>query len=83
VQHKDAALGGYWNVCSGANTLIDIAKVYEKERGVTVPLKWCSTVKESRAKALKSRAEGNLREFWRYTGILHTRPYRLPRSTPH
>jgi hypothetical protein len=23
VQHKDAALGGYWNLCSGANTFID------------------------------------------------------------
>jgi hypothetical protein len=33
-----------------------------------VPLKWCGAVKELRAKALKSRAEGSVREFWRYTG---------------
>jgi hypothetical protein len=50
--------GPDWNVCSRANTLIDIAKMYEQERGVKVPLKWCDAVKELRAKALKSRAEG-------------------------
>ena len=68
VQHEDAALGGYWNVCSGANTIIDSARMYEQERGVTVPLKWCGAVKELRAKALKSRAGGSVREFWRSTG---------------
>ncbi|KAF5854939.1 hypothetical protein ETB97_010553 [Aspergillus alliaceus] len=68
VQRDDAVDGGFWNVCSGANTLIEIARLYEETRMRRVTLNWMGSVDELRARALKAREEGDKRHFERYIG---------------
>lgn len=68
IQRNDAAQGGCWNVCSGANSLLEIAKVYEQERDVQVKLNKLGTIDDLREKALKARKEGRKTDYRLYIG---------------
>lgn len=71
VLRKDASQGGSWNVCSGAHSLRQIAKVYESERGVKVNLKTHGSIDELEAKALVARKNGDKRNYHLYTGLFY------------
>jgi hypothetical protein len=71
VLRKDASQGGPWNVCSGAHSLRQIAKVYESERGVKVNLKTHGSIDELEAKALVARKNGDKRNYHLYTGLFY------------
>ncbi|KAF7866866.1 hypothetical protein EAF04_005707 [Stromatinia cepivora] len=68
IQRSDAAKGGCWNVCSGAHSLLDIAKMYEQKRDVQVTLQTLGTVDDLREKALRARKEGKKIDYRLYTG---------------
>ncbi|KAM0189123.1 hypothetical protein ACHAPI_010141 [Fusarium lateritium] len=71
VLREDAAQGGFWNVCSGAHSLREIARVYERERGVEVGLNVLGSIDELETKALSARKNGNKREYHLYTGLFY------------
>jgi len=71
VLREDASQGGSWNVCSGAHSLRQLAKVYESERGVKVNLKTHGTIEELEAKALVARKNGVKRKYYLYTGLFY------------
>lgn len=68
VQRDDAVQGGFWNVCSGAHSLLEIAQTYEQSQGKTVALDKMGTVEDLRAKALSAREQGDKKHFERYIG---------------
>ncbi|KAI1371577.1 hypothetical protein F4677DRAFT_304210 [Hypoxylon crocopeplum] len=68
VQRDDAAKGGFWRLCSGVNTLKEIAATYEEVRGRKVAIEVMGTVDELRERAMQARREGNRRYFWSYIG---------------
>ncbi|KAM0425579.1 hypothetical protein ACHAPT_009110 [Fusarium lateritium] len=71
IQRDDAAQGGFWNVCSGANSLREIAHIYERERGVRVTLNIQGSIDELEAKALNARKNGDKRNYHLYTGLFY------------
>ncbi|KAI9155554.1 NAD(P)-binding protein [Paramyrothecium foliicola] len=71
VQRDDAAQGGFWNVCSGAHTLREIAQIYQRERGVKVTIKILGSVDDLEAKALAARRNGDKRNYHLYTGLFY------------
>ncbi|KAB2571129.1 hypothetical protein BFW01_g7409 [Lasiodiplodia theobromae] len=68
VQRDDAEQGGFWNVCSGAHSLREIAGLYEQERQKKVTIQVMGTVGELRERSLKERAQGDKRHFETYIG---------------
>ncbi|KAF7522263.1 hypothetical protein PCG10_007564 [Penicillium crustosum] len=68
LQRDDAVDGGFWNVCSGANSLIEIAEIYEQSQGRKVTLDIMGSVEDLRAKALSAREQGDKSHFERYIG---------------
>ncbi|EEU48313.1 uncharacterized protein NECHADRAFT_75757 [Fusarium vanettenii 77-13-4] len=71
IQRDDAAQGGFWNVCSGAHSLRQIAEIYERERGVKVTLNIQGSIGELEAKALDARSKGDKRKYYLYTGLFY------------
>ncbi|KAJ4258821.1 hypothetical protein NW762_007908 [Fusarium torreyae] len=71
VQRDDASQGGFWNVCSGAHSLRQIAQVYERERGVKVTLNPQGSIGELESKALTARKNGDKRKYYLYTGLFY------------
>ncbi|KAI4864450.1 hypothetical protein F4820DRAFT_449022 [Hypoxylon rubiginosum] len=68
VQRDDASQGGFWRLCSGVNTLREIAVVYEQVRNRRVDMEIMGTVEELRERATQARREGSRRNFWSYIG---------------
>ncbi|KAI0381212.1 NAD(P)-binding protein [Hypomontagnella monticulosa] len=68
LQRDDAAEGGFWRLCSGVNTLKEIASTYETVRGIKVDVEIMGTVGELRERAMQARREGSRRNFWAYIG---------------
>lgn len=68
LQRDDAVEGGFWNVCSGANSLIEIAQIYEQSQGRKVTLDIMGSVEDLCAKALSAREQGYKSHFERYIG---------------
>lgn len=71
IQRDDAAQGGFWNVCSGAHSLRQVAQVYEQERGVKVTLDFRGSIDDLRAYALSARSNGDKRNYHLYTGLFY------------
>jgi hypothetical protein len=71
VQRDDASQGGFWNVCSGAHSLRQIAEIYERQRGIQVGINVQGTIKELETKALNARKNGDKRKFHLYTGLFY------------
>ncbi|KAI5855553.1 NAD(P)-binding protein [Durotheca rogersii] len=68
VQRDDAAEGGFWRVCSGVNTLREIAATYERVRETKVDVEVMGDVAELREQAMRARRNGSRRNFWPYIG---------------
>lgn len=71
VQRPEAVEGGFWNVCSGATTLREVARIYEKVRGTKVTLNVQGSIAELEAKALDAREKGDKRQYHLYTGLFY------------
>ncbi|KAL2675739.1 hypothetical protein Neosp_011930 [[Neocosmospora] mangrovei] len=71
IQRDDAAQGGFWNVCSGAHSLRQVAEIYERERGVKVNLNIQGSIGELEAKAQDARSKGDKRKYYLYTGLFY------------
>ncbi|KAJ3536455.1 hypothetical protein NM208_g6703 [Fusarium decemcellulare] len=71
IQRDDAVKGGFWNVCSGAHSLRQVAETYERERGVKVTLNIQGSIDELEAKALDARSKGDKRKYYLYTGLFY------------
>lgn len=75
IQRDDAVQGGFWSVCSGANTLPDIASAYERVKGRKVDVQYKGSVDDLRRNALEARKQGSEKNPWGYIGWfyqLHT-----------
>ncbi|PCD26088.1 hypothetical protein BFJ63_vAg15094 [Fusarium oxysporum f. sp. narcissi] len=71
IQRDDASHGGFWNVCSGAHSLRQVAQIYEQERGLKVSLNIRGSIDDLRTSALNGRSAGEKRNFHRYTGLFY------------
>lgn len=68
VQRDDADQGGFWTVCSGVNTLPEMATAYERVKGFKVDIQYKGTLDDLRATALKAREQGSVKNYWDYIG---------------
>lgn len=68
LEHKDAAKGGLWSVCSGANSLRELSSIYGtvRDRHVDVVVK--GSAEELRATADEARQRCGAKKFWEYIG---------------
>lgn len=60
--------GGFWTVCSGVNTLEQIAKIYGDVRGCEISVLHKGTLEELERKALDARRNGSVLRCWEYIG---------------
>ncbi|KAI0411117.1 NAD(P)-binding protein [Xylaria grammica] len=72
AEREDAADGGFWTVCSGYDSLEDIARVYGRVRGAPVEVERVGSVEELREKALAGRARSHPTRMWDYIGYFYT-----------
>ncbi|KAJ5353810.1 hypothetical protein N7541_006374 [Penicillium brevicompactum] len=71
LQSEESSQGGYWNVYSGAQSLVDIAKTYERVRG-QVSIERKGTVEDLRVRALEARSKATkLYEYFDYCGLFY------------
>ena len=68
VSRDDTPEGGFWSVCSGEHTLIEIGEVYERVKGRKVTINKRGNKDELRAKALDARSKGSRDNFYEYIG---------------
>ncbi|KAF4471090.1 NAD(P)-binding [Fusarium albosuccineum] len=68
IERDEAAEGGFWSVCSGANTLKEIAMTYGKVRDCEVDIQKKGDVNALRERALEGRRQGSRKNFWTYIG---------------
>ncbi|KAI1426645.1 NAD(P)-binding protein [Xylaria sp. FL1777] len=71
VERQDAVDGGFWTVCSGYDSLEDIARIYGQVRGVPVKAERAGSVEELREKALAGRARSHPTTMWDYIGYFY------------
>ncbi|KAI1123421.1 NAD(P)-binding protein [Nemania abortiva] len=71
AERDDATDGGFWTVCSGYDSLEDIARVYGQVRGTPVEVKKVGSVQELREKALAGRAQSHPSAMWDYIGYFY------------
>lgn len=60
--------GGFWSVCSGEHTLVELGEIYERAKGQKVTINRRGNTEELRAKALEARSKGSRRNFYEYIG---------------
>ncbi|RWA03182.1 hypothetical protein EKO27_g11924, partial [Xylaria grammica] len=72
AEREDAADGGFWTVCSGYDSLEDIARIYGRVRGTPVEVERVGSVEELREKALAGRARSHPTRMWDYIGYFYT-----------
>lgn len=68
ILREDASEGGFWTVCSGTNTLKEIASTYQSAKSTKVQIEYMGTVEDLRVRALEARAKGSRSNFWSYIG---------------
>lgn len=68
VQHEDTEEGGFWNVYSGAHSLTETARRYEKERNRKVIIQMIGTIEQLGERLKKAREEGDKRKYETYIG---------------
>jgi nucleoside-diphosphate-sugar epimerase len=61
IQLDDAPQGGFWSLCSGVNTLPEIAAAYERVKGPKVDVQYKGTVSDLRERALERESRGRKR----------------------
>ena len=66
IERSDAPEGGFWTVCSGVNSLREIADTYSKVRGCDVRVAERGSIDDLRSTALEARSNGTLQGFWGY-----------------
>ncbi|KAI3320144.1 NAD(P)-binding protein [Xylariaceae sp. AK1471] len=71
VEQKNAANGGFWTVCSGYDSLEDIARIYGQVRGTPMKVEQVGSVEELREKALAARAQSHPATMWDYIGYFY------------
>lgn len=68
IQRDDASQGGFWTLCSGVNTLPEIARAYERVKGSEVHIQYKGSVSDLRRNALEARKQGCPKKYWDYIG---------------
>jgi nucleoside-diphosphate-sugar epimerase len=68
VSKEGAEGGGFWSLCSGENTLEQIANVYERVKGRKVRVHKRGSVEALAERALRTRSERDRRRFYEYIG---------------
>ncbi|KAI0429548.1 NAD(P)-binding protein [Xylaria sp. FL1042] len=71
VEQENAADGGFWTVCSGYDSLEDIARIYGEVRGTPVKIEQVGSVDDLREKALAGRARSHPTTMWDYIGYFY------------
>ena len=71
LEQRNAADGGFWTVCSGYDSLVDIARIYGRVRGTTVRVERVGSVEELRETALAARAKSHPTTLWDYIGYFY------------
>jgi nucleoside-diphosphate-sugar epimerase len=71
VEQENAADGGFWTVCSGYDSLEDMARIYGQVRGISVTVERVGSVEELRERALAGRAQGHPTSMWEYIGYFY------------
>ncbi|KAE8383454.1 hypothetical protein BDV26DRAFT_302972 [Aspergillus bertholletiae] len=72
LQLEESDRGGFWNVYSGAHSLLDIARTYEKVRGEEVTLVRKGTVDDLRRNALEARSKSTRKyQYFEYCGFFY------------
>ncbi|TGJ83637.1 hypothetical protein E0Z10_g5123 [Xylaria hypoxylon] len=71
AEREDAVNGGFWTVCSGYDSLEDIARIYGRVRGTPVEVERVGSVDELREKALAGRARSHPTTMWDYIGYFY------------
>ncbi|KAI3330807.1 NAD(P)-binding protein [Ustulina deusta] len=66
VEQENAAQGGFWTVCSGHDSLEDMARIYGQARGTPVKVEQAGSVEELRETALAARARSHPTSLWDY-----------------
>ncbi|KAF2456425.1 hypothetical protein BDY21DRAFT_347105 [Lineolata rhizophorae] len=72
VQRDDAVNGGFWSVCSGLNSLEEIAQIYGEVKGCDVTVKKMGSIDELRRRAYEAREQGQRNNMWEYIGYFYT-----------
>ena len=71
LQLEESDRGGYWNVYSGAQSLLEIAKTYERVRG-SVNVEWKGTVGNLKKDALETRSKArNKFQYFEYCCLFY------------
>jgi hypothetical protein len=68
IQRDDAPQGSFWTLCSGVNTLPEIAGAYEYVKASKVNVQYKGTVSDLRERALEARKQGSEKNYWSYIG---------------
>ncbi|KUL86923.1 hypothetical protein ZTR_05278 [Talaromyces verruculosus] len=72
LQLEESVHGGFWNVYSGAHSLLSIARTYEKVKGTKVSVEWKGTVQDLRRNALEARSKVTKPyQFYEYCGFFY------------
>ncbi|KAI0198095.1 NAD(P)-binding protein [Astrocystis sublimbata] len=71
TEREGAADGGFWTVCSGYDSLVEMADVYGRARGLEMKVEKMGEVEELREIALAGRAKGHPTTMWDYLGYFY------------
>ncbi|KAF7621054.1 hypothetical protein AFLA_011370 [Aspergillus flavus NRRL3357] len=72
VQLEEYKQGGYWNIYSGAHSLLDIARTYEKVKGRKVTVQCKGSIEDLRREALEARSKATKPlEYFEYCGLFY------------
>ncbi|KAH8547649.1 hypothetical protein BGW37DRAFT_514952 [Umbelopsis sp. PMI_123] len=64
IQRDDAPQGSFWTLCSGVNTLPEIAGAYECVKGSKVNVQYKGTVSDLIERALEATKQGSEKNYW-------------------
>lgn len=71
ILRDDAEEGGYWTVCSGSESLKEMAAVYEKVKGTSVELRFLGPLDKLGEIARDARAKSSPKYLWEYIGYFY------------
>lgn len=68
TEKDDAEDQQFWSVCSGVNTLTEMAETYGRVRGSGGVVVKKGNLEDLRREAYAARAKGSVKNFWEYIG---------------
>lgn len=68
LDREDAEDQQFWSVCSGENTLPEMAEAYKRVRGSGGNVVKKGNLEDLRREAFDARANGSVKRFWEYIG---------------